>query len=163
MQRSVAIFAALSAVALGIVVWVGESSGDFIETIDETRVGSEIGPDEQQTVLTLTGLELPPSTEYHAYHFFSSLDQQLKVLVSLDAKDVEAFLTQSRLAQATWVPAANLPTATSDLADWPSSWGEPTVSGRRTSLIPTPGRQLDVALGETSADTQPLLITWSTY
>lgn len=139
------------------------ASGDFIESRDETLMGTEIGAEERQAVQAYTGLELPPSTVYHAYHFESALDQRMVALVSLDAKDVEALLARPPLDEAVWELATDLPTAQSDLSDWPSSWGAPTTTGRRATLDVAPGRQLAVSIGDADSDSQPVLISWFTY
>ncbi|GAB5534511.1 MAG: hypothetical protein Rubg2KO_07600 [Rubricoccaceae bacterium] len=152
----------VSLAVAGIIVVVG-ASGDFIESSDETLLGAEVGDAERLDVEATTGLELPPDAVIHAYHFESALDQRMVALVSMSEKDAEAFLAQPPLDEAAWDPASSLPTATSDLANWPLSWGEPTQSGRRTTLDVAPGRQLGVSVGEASSDTRTLQITWTTF
>ncbi len=152
----------ITLLAAGLVFYVG-ASGDFIESLDETLIGVEIGEDERQAVQAMTSLELPMTTLYHAYHFESALDQRMVALISMPDKDVETVLAQPHLADAVWEPASGLPTPTSDLSAWPSSWGVPTAAGRRTSIDAAPGRQLEVSIGENASNTRTLQITWTTY
>ena len=163
MRRGLLLLGVLIAfMAAGIAVFIG-SSGEFIESSDETLLGAEIGDDERRSVEATTGLELPPGAVVHAYHFESALDQRMVALVSMSNKDAEALLAQPLLNEAAWDAASDLPTAASDLSEWPSSWGEPTQNGRRTSIDAAPGRQLAVSIGENASNTRTLQITWTTY
>jgi len=152
----------ISVLAAGVAAFLS-ASGDFIESAEVTLFDAEIGVAERQALEAMTGLDLPPDAVVRAYHFESALDQRMVVLVSMSAKDAEAFLAQPPLDEAEWDSASSLPTATSVLASWPSSWGKPTTDGRRTTIDAAPGRQLAVSIGEDAPNTRTLQITWTTY
>lgn len=163
MQRFLLICGLLVSLAVAAAIIMIGASGDFIESTEETRLGLEIGVEQRLAVQALSELDLPPSTVYHAYHFESALDQRMVALVTMDAKDIETLIARPPLAGASWEPVSNLPTAASDLSGWPSSWGEPTVGGRRSTLDTAPGRQLVVSIGDADTDSHPVLISWHTY
>lgn len=164
MRRASILVSALAVVLCGgVVLWIGSASTEFVPSSDETRFGARITDADRRAVQVHTGLDLPITTLYHAYHFESALDQRMVVLVTMTQKEAEAVLAQPPLATATWTPASGLPTPASDLSEWPSSWGEPTAAGRRASIDVAPGRQLAVSMGEGAPNTTTLQISWTTY
>ena len=163
MQRALLAAALLIAIGMAALVMLFTTSGDFVESSEQTLFGADIGFEERQAVQQLTGLELPPASIFHAYHFESALDQRMVALVSMREKDAEAFLAHPLLVDATWDTDTGLPTAETDLAEWPSNWGEPTASGRRAFIEAAPGRYLGISIAESTSDTRTLQITWTTY
>ena len=164
MRRSLILTASLAALFVaGVVLMIADGSGEVVPSSEETRFGADILDEDRHAIQAYTGLELPITTLYHAYHFESALDQQLVALVTMTHKEAETVLAQSPLDDAEWTSAAGLPTPTSDLSDWPSSWGEPTTTGRTTSIDVAPGRQLAVSVGEGTPTTKTLQISWFTY
>ena len=154
--------AGLAILGLGAILL--SNRGDFIASSEATLFGDDIGDAEREAVLKRSGLDLPPSAIFHAYHAESSLDQRVLALVTLPRAASDSLLAAPPFDAAAWQDAPDVPTLEAALATFPA-WPTTGASGpgRRTSLDLAPGRQLALYVGDDAPDTRTLSIQWSTY
>ena len=133
-------------------------------TVFGDAIGDAIGDAEREAFTATSGLDLPASAVFHAYHAESSLDQSVLALVTLPQSVADSLLAAPPFDAAVWRDAPDVPTLEAALATFPA-W--PTTgasgSGRRTTLDLAPGRRLTLYAGDDTPDTATLSIQWFTY